>query len=252
MSVFPVYDIARNICGDKAFPFFVIPAGADPHTFEPLPSVASELRNVSLFIGVTREFDGWIERYLPERAVRRYLISPDAGSTHTANPHIWLSVRQAEKIAASIARSLEMVDAANIGYYRKNLAAYLNKLNELDKTIAGLFKNTRSTSFIQWHEAWNYLAADYNLTIAGTVQREGSDRASVRSIKEIVDRAKRDRVRVIVVSLNAEIKAALVLANEIRGTVVRLDGIGDPDSDDRSNYIKLMLYNAQTLAAALR
>jgi len=67
-----------------------------------------------------------------------------------------------------------------------------------------------------------------------------------------VDRAKRDRVRVIVVSLNAEIKAALVLANEIRGTVVRLDGIGDPDSDDRSNYIKLMLYNAQTLAAALR
>src|SRR4030042_1246193 len=87
VSVFPVYDIARNICGDKAFPFFVIPAGADPHTFEPLPSVASELRNVSLFIGVTREFDGWIERYLPERAVRRYLISPDAGSTHTANPH---------------------------------------------------------------------------------------------------------------------------------------------------------------------
>ena len=94
--------------------------------------------------------------------------------------------------------------------------------------------------------------ADYGLTIAGTVQREGSDKASVRSIKDIVERAKRDRVRAVVVSLNAEDRTALVLADEIGGKIVRLDGIGDPGSVDRSDYLHLMHYNAKTLAEGLR
>jgi hypothetical protein len=42
------------------------------------------------------------------------------------------------------------------------------------------------------------------------------------------------------------------LADEINGAIVELDGIGDPGSPDRSDCIKLLYYNAKTLAAALR
>ena len=75
VSIFPMYDIARNICGEKAAVFYAVPAGADPHTFEPRPSVARNLRKASLFIGVTKNFDGWIERYLSPAASRRYLLA---------------------------------------------------------------------------------------------------------------------------------------------------------------------------------
>jgi zinc transport system substrate-binding protein len=115
-----------------------------------------------------------------------------------------------------------------------------------------MFANKKNKSFIQWHEAWNYFAADYGLAVIGTVQREGSDKASVRSIKEIVDRAKKDNVSVIVVGLSAEAKAARVLAREISGTIVPLDGTGAPDESERSDYLKLMRYNAKTLADAMR
>lgn len=259
VSIFPLYDIVRNVAGNKARVFYAIPAGADPHTFEPRPSTAAEIRKADLFIGVSKEFDGWIEHYLPDSAARQYLIARPKGTGtpgntghEEQNPHIWLSVRKAKTIARDAARALKQFDSKNSGYYDLNLAAYNKKLNEADGAMARLFQNKKNRSFIQWHESWNYFAADYGLTITGTVQREGSDKASVRSIKEIVDRARRGKVKVIAVSLDAEVKAARVLASEIAGTVVILDGIGTPAEGGRSDYLKLMQYNAKALADALR
>jgi len=251
VSVFPLYDIARNICGDRGTAFFVIPAGADPHTFEPRPSIARDLQDTTLFIGVTREFDGWIERYLPSSAARTYLIEIKQGDPGP-NPHLWLSVKKARAIAEIMAKKMGSVDPKNSGYYLDNLKDYEKQLDTLDKSIAALFATKTRKSFIQWHEAWDYFAADYGLAIAGTVQREGSEKASVRSMKEIVDRARRDGATAIVVSLSSEDRTARVLAGEIKGDIVRLDGTGDPASADRSTYLKFMKYNAETLAKALK
>lgn len=251
VSVFPLYDMARNICGGKGTALFVIPAGADPHTFEPRPSIARDLQGTTLFIGVNREFDGWIERYLPSSARRFYLSETRRGEPE-ANPHIWLSVKKARVIAAAMERQMSAADPANGDYYRIRLGSYDRELNALDKSIAALFANKSRKSFVQWHEAWNYFAVDYGLTVAGTVQREGTEKASVRTMKNIVDRARRDGVTAIVVSLSSEDRAAQVLADEIGGTIVKLDGIGDPESADRSSYLKLMQYNARELARALR
>ena len=65
-------------------------------------------------------------------------------------------------------------------------------------------------------------------------------------------RARRRGITAVVVSLNAEDRAAGVMAAEIGGEVVRLDSIGDPASAGRSDYLKLMHFNAKTLAGALR
>jgi zinc transport system substrate-binding protein len=246
VSVFPLFDITRNICGDKAEVFFTIPAGADPHTYEPKPSIARDLQKAAIFIGVEREFDGWMESYLRPDTARKYLM-PAA-----ANPHIWLSPREAITIAGKVTQYLVEIDKDHSDYYRKNLEAYTEKLNSLDKFISSLFVVKFNKSFIQWHESWNYFAADYGLTISGTVQREGSDKSSVRSLKEIIERARHDKVTVIAVSLNSENKNAEIMAGEIKGSIVRLDEIGDPNTPGRSNYLELMRFNAKNLAEALR
>jgi zinc transport system substrate-binding protein len=193
-----------------------------------------------------------MEHYLAKNSTRVYMIDGNVRGETNSNPHIWLSVRKSKEIAAAVAHYLSRIDSAHSVQYKENLATYSRKLDDLDRSIAALLISTKKRSFIQWHEAWNYFAADYGLTIAGTVEREGSDKASVRSIKEIVDRAKRERVRAVVVSLNAEDRTARVLADEIGGIIVRLDGIGDPGSTDRPDYLHLMMYNARTLAEGLR
>ncbi len=250
VSLFPIYDIVQNIGGEKATVFFAVPPGTDPHTFEPRPSTARKIQNSALFIGITPEFDGWIERFLHGNASRNYLMT--RGHTELGNPHIWLSVRKAKTIAERTAAALEKIDPANRDHYRRNLAAYMKKLNDLDAWIASLFAGKKERSFIQWHEAWDYFAADYGLTVSGTVQHEGSEKASVRSIQKIVRRARQEGIAVIVMSENVDDRAARVLAKEIDGRIVRLDGIGDPGVPDKSDYIKLMRFNAAALASALR
>lgn len=257
VSIFPLYDIARNIAGDRAAVIYVIPTGADPHSYEPLPSIAEKLQDAGLLIGVTKEFDGWIERYLPDTASRKYLMplsGNPGGETNEPNPHVWLSVKRAKIIAEKMARYLSDADRDknDAAIYEKNLKIYNVKLDRLDASIALLFKKKKNRSFIQWHDAWNYFASDYGLSIVATVQQEGSDKASVRSIKDIIDTARRERVTAIVTSLTAEVKGARILAREIGGTVVRLDSIGNPDSKERSDYLKMMYFDASRLAGALR
>jgi len=74
---------------------------------------------------------------------------------------------------------------------------------------------------------------------------------SIKEFKDIVTRAKRDHVTVIITGLKTRSRAVQALKNEIDGTIVRLDSIGDPNDRMRSHYIDMMLYNARLLAEAL-
>ena len=84
-----------------------------------------------------------MEHYIPKNASRDYIINEKAQFQGNANPHIWLSVRESKKIASLIARNLSQVDPAHTDIYKHNLDVYIMKLDDLDKTIAGMFKSLK-------------------------------------------------------------------------------------------------------------
>lgn len=247
VSIFPLYDIAYNIAGDRAEPFFLIPVGANPHSFEPSPSIVKKLQEVTLYIGVLKEFDGWVEKFIPGDAPIRYLEDENR-----ANPHLWLSVKRAKGIAEQIAKFLSDVDQRNADYYKKNLQKYLTVLDRTDAEIADLFSEIKVKKFIQWHPAWDYLARDYGLTIAGTIQSGHGDEPSVKQFHKIVEVAQREGITVVVIGLKLQSSAANSLVREIGGKLIRLDSIGDPKRAERSTYASLMLHNARVLSESLK
>lgn len=269
-SIFPISDIAKNIAGNKAEVFFVVPDGANPHTYEPVPSVVKKLQHVDLFLGIHPDFDGWIEDYLPEKAKLTFLnrtfyeddhtnhdhsqhddYEDEKSHQHRENPHIWLSVRNAKRIAERITLEFVSLDEKNRSQYEKNLNSYLNELDRLDDKIAALFETVKMKMFIQYHPAWDFFAKDYGLDIAGTIESGHGDEPSVRELKRLIEKAKENQVKVIVIGLNLESKAAEVLKREIHGVLVRLDSIGSPKLNGKSNFLEMMNYNAKTLADAL-
>ncbi len=255
VSIFPLYDITRSITGTRADVFCVIPAGADPHTFEPLPSEIKKLQSFTLFIGIHDEFDGWIRNFLTDKIRCRFLLEPfqnqRGGRNFENNPHIWLTLSGAETISLSIAQFISEIDPANALYYKQNCAAYREKLKELDDTIRLLFENAPRKKFIQWHPAWNFFAEDYGLEIVGTIEKGHGDEPSVKAFKNLIVKARKEHVSVVVIGLRTESKIAATLSREIGSKLVRLDGIGDPHSEERSTYLKLMYYNARVLSSAL-
>jgi zinc transport system substrate-binding protein len=249
-SIFPLYDIVTHIAGEYATVLHVIPVGANPHHYEPLPETVTKLQQATLFIGIQNEFDGWITDLLPKETRAAFVLQEEPAHENT-NPHIWLSPRGGQHIAAIASRLLCEIDPPNRDQYEQNLISYARELTALDSTIANLFDRAENRTFIQWHPAWDYLARDYQLNIQATIEHGHGDEPSVKEFKQLIDEARSQGVRVVVVGLNVESKAAEALTNEIDGVLLRLDTIGDPRSESRSTYRGLMYENARLLSEAL-
>ena len=252
-SVFPVYDITKNIGGDKIEVLFVVPKGANPHTYEPVPSVVRRIQEADLFIGVHPEFDGWIKTHLSSKTNSVFLKQEDHNDEHHHdNPHVWLSVRNAISSAEKITDVLSTLDGDNADVYADNLRIYREQLHRLDERISSLFEGIGKKKFIQWHPAWDFFAEDYGLQIVGTIEHGHGDEPSVKDFQTLIAKAKKEKVRTIVMGLNVESRTAQTLAREIDGRLIHLDSIGDAESEDRNSYLTLMEYNALRLSEALR
>ena len=249
-SIFPIYDITKNIATDKSDIIFVVPIGANPHTFEPTPSTIKQLRNIDVFIGVHPEFDGWIEKFLSKKTSISYLAEFEQDKPK--NPHIWLTVRGAMGLSEKIAKILSKFDSQNTQIYEDNLNVYQEKLLELDRQIADMFEGIENKKFIQWHPAWDYFAEDYGLEVVATIQKGHGDEPSVKEFMNITRKAKQENTKVIIVGLNVKSKSIETLIKEINGKEVRLDSIGNPKSEEKSSYINLMKHNARLLSESLK
>ncbi len=250
-SIFPVSDIARNIAGDSITVDYAVPANANPHSYEPDPSTVKKLRGAAVFIGVHRELDGWIEKFLPRSARKIYLADIFGKHGHHDNPHFWLSVQKAKIIASSLRDSLTLLYPEKSRTFDANLAAYHRDLDALDVRIAALFSGIQIRGFIQRHPAWDYFAADYGLIITGTVESGHGDSPSLREFRALAEKARRRGVTIVVADLGEPGGTAMSLVAEIGGHIVQLDGIGDPAVPEKSSYIAMMEDNAKRLAAAL-
>lgn len=259
-SVYPMYDILKNIAGEGVNVIHAVPVGANPHTYEPLPSDVQRLLQVRLFIGIHPDFDGWMEDYLSKECRTVYLMehegkhhhrSEDHAHHHEDNPHIWLSVKGIMGYVDELADVLSQTFPAHEERIERNSLDFKAQLDELDEELDGHFSDVKHRAFLQWHPAWDQFAEDYGLEIAGTVEHGHGDTPSVKEFQNLLATAKRENVGVIVISLNVESKAVKSLARESGVEILRLDTIGNPKDETRDTYIDLMRQNGHLLAEAL-
>ena len=59
-TIFPAYDIARQIAGDKANVSLLLAPGESPHTFNMTPSVQKQISDSVLVFGIGEGLDEWI------------------------------------------------------------------------------------------------------------------------------------------------------------------------------------------------
>ena len=69
-SFYPLYYLASSIVGDSDSVFSVIPAGAEPHSYEPTPQDLVKVYSADVFIYNGAEMDPWAERIAPELTSR--------------------------------------------------------------------------------------------------------------------------------------------------------------------------------------
>lgn len=62
-TIFPIYDIAKNVAGDKFEVVLLLEPGASPHTYDPQPSKLKELRGAKTIFAIGHGLDNWTHKF---------------------------------------------------------------------------------------------------------------------------------------------------------------------------------------------
>ena len=63
-TVFPFYDFAKNVAGDKAEVTLLLPTGAEAHSYEPTMQDVMKIKDCDLFIHLGMGADPWTDNII--------------------------------------------------------------------------------------------------------------------------------------------------------------------------------------------
>jgi zinc transport system substrate-binding protein len=245
VSIFPMAEFVEKVAGDKAGVTVMVPSGADPHTYEPIPSQLKKLNNADMYVmtGSGIEFElTWMDKF---KSLNRSMLICDssAGIVYDEDPHVWLSPVNAMRMVENIKNVFVEFDPLNADLYNNNARAYIKELAVLDKEIKDIFSMTDKKEFIVFHAAWRYFASDYGLKEIPMVY--GEKEPTVKELAAIIKKARELSIKTIFASPQFNRKSAEVISKEIGGKVINIDPLA-------KDYIENIRGAADKIAESIR
>jgi zinc transport system substrate-binding protein len=263
-TIFPLADFVKNVAGDNVEVVTLLPAGANPHTYDMTPRNVKSMADAKLLIMNGAGLDFWVEKVgaagrsdllvvdtsttLEKEGL---LLAGDADDAGGHNPHFWLDPELAQKQVAAIAEALATADPTNKDVYLGNAAKYIDQLKSLDEEIRGVTDNFSNREFISSHPSWTYFAQRYGLVEAAVIeQAPGREDYSAKYTMKVIDAVKEHDVKVIFAEVQFSTKSADTIAYDTGAKVLLLDSIGGVPG--RDSYIAMMRYNVGLMAEAMQ
>ena len=190
-TIFPEYDWVRNIVGDadNVEVTMLLDNGVDLHSFQPTADDIVKISSCDMFIYVGGESDVWVDDVLKQKTNDKMVVlnlfdvlgeslveeeekegmmSEEEHEEEEEGPeydeHIWLSVRNAKVLTSKIEEKLAEIDPSNKAKYEANLAAYTDKLNDLDSRYNEVVSGGRVKTLLFGDRfPFRYMTDDYGL-----------------------------------------------------------------------------------------
>lgn len=235
VSIAPFRYFVEEISGNDFTVNVMVPAGADPHTYEPFPEQINKLRKSVAYIsnGYLGFEMNWLDRFYETNSTMKRLslgdrIDPltsehrhEGGHVEAADPHYWVSPRCALIMASSVKELLVELNPARKLKYETNYQLLVSKIQEVDNIARILFLNVPNRCFMIYHPNLAYVARDYGLEEI-PVEFEGKEPSPSR-MRELIDRARKDNLKTIFVQREYDTKNAKAIAGEIGAKVILID-----------------------------
>ena len=273
-SFYPIAEFARNVGGDKAEVFVLVPDGAEAHDWEPSPSDLSRLGKAQVFVynGVV---EPWAKQALTALSERKILavqtglgLYERAGETHEEehhhhdhgcahgkqDPHVWISPKKAIKQVERITAVLCEADAKNAKYYQDNSAKYVEQLKALDIQLTNLAKNAPRKVFVTAHAAFGHLADDYGLKQLAVNGLSPHAEPTPADLQRLIKVVQEENVRYVFFETLTDPKLAKLVADETGAEISVLDpleGLNEEGRKNKLDYLQIMQRNIHNLQIAL-
>ena len=186
-TVFPPYDLARQIAGDNAEISILLPPGSEIHNYEPSAKDMIAIRNCDIFLYIGGENEQWAEKLINSNdtenvtAVKLIDYVPtlsededehdhdhdhdhDHEHEHETDEHIWTSPKNAQLMLSAVYDAICKVDPSGKQTYTKNKDAYAKQLSDLDNAYRSAVDNAKNKTIVLADKfPFRYLAHEYGL-----------------------------------------------------------------------------------------
>ena len=174
-AIFPSYDWVREILGERSTAVdleLLIDNGVDMHSYQPSAQDMITISDCDMFIYVGGESDEWVQDALsanenPDRIVidlMQILKDAERATEEEPDEHVWLSLKNAKVLCASIADQLAQLDVDGAEIYASNLQTYIEKLDALDEQYRTTVENAAQKTIIFGDRfPFRYLFDDYGI-----------------------------------------------------------------------------------------
>lgn len=271
VSIFPLYDIARRIAGDKVDVALVLPAGKSEHSYDPTPREIAALDGVKLGLAVGLDLDTWIENILKNVGGPKVVHLGDAVDTipidttpigadpgdkdpdevvGAKDPHVWMDPQRMTKLADAIAQELGALDPADRATFAANATAVKAALAKLDAATEARAKAWRKHAIVTFHGSMSYFAKRYGITIAAVVEPIAGKEPTAKYIASVVAAVKRGGAAAIFTEPQFERAPGETIAKEANIPLGELDPVGG--TAGRETYEQLIEWNADQLEKVLK
>lgn len=273
--------------------------GADLHSYQPTASDILKISTCDVFIYVGGESDEWVDDVLKEATNKDMVVinlMDELGSAvkeeeiiegmeghdheHEHNhdeddehdhdhhheegeieydEHVWLSLKNAAVLVASISEAIAKADSANAETYRANASAYIDKLNALDKEYSDMVSAAaRNVLVFGDRFPFRYLTDDYGLVYyAAFVGCSAESEASFETIMFLAEKVDENSLPVVLTIEGKEHKIAeTIISNTATKDqkILTLDSMQTTtmaDVKSGTTYISVMESNYEVLKEAL-
>ena len=261
-----IQDFAKNVGGDRIVVTGILKPNVDPHDYEPTVDDANAIAKADLIVVHGAGLDAWMDKTVNTGNTHAPVIVATNGITllkgdenePEGDPHVWFDPTLVQSMVTNIAAALVRIDPAGAGTYQANAKTYSDQLTQLDGQLMGIFNQVpeEQRKLVTNHDAFRYLARRYGLTVVGAVIPSLSDTAepSAKQVNDLIDTINREHVKAVFAETSANPKVAQQVAKETGIAIIDTlygDTLGPPGSA-ADTYVKMLMYDANTIANALK
>ena len=267
-TLFPQYDFARQILGDKGTVKLLLPPGTEAHSYDPTPQDMVTMEKASILIYTSDEMEPWAAKIIASGNLQNTRIvdasqnivlmdENEEGHAHgEKDPHYWLDPNNAVCMVDTIEDAVIEADANNAAYYQENAEDLKQQLRQLDQECRELAQElTNKTILCGGHFAFGYFAKQYGFTYRSPYKGFSADsEPTPQNIIELVKAMEETGSRAIFYEELIQPKVAEVLAKETGASMYLLHGahnISKEELEKQVSYVSIMEKNLQNLREGL-
>lgn len=244
VTIEPQRYFAERIAGEHFAIHCVVPAGQSPETYDPTPQQMVQIGQSEAYLRIgSIGFElAWMkaisennpnlqifdlsqgmpllqgEEEAEEEHEHDHAHEAAAEAEHHhhhhggVDPHIWSSIQGARIVAQNTLTALQTLDPTNAETYNANYQQVVALIDSMEAIINTLLKPLAHRSFIIYHPALTYLAAEYELEQL-CIEMEGKE-PSPAQLKTLVETAQAHHTKVVFVQQEFDQKNAELIAKE--------------------------------------